>query len=275
MEEGQNPGVPGNSLNDVPAGENPAGSITDIMDTMDQTTPEAKPEEKTGDKDEGVDQDQKKPEVPKWMEQLDKEALEDADLVKQLQKFTKIGDLAKSYSALEKKMGSSINIPSDEASAEEVDAFYRKLGKPESVEGYSITDPKAQPFKDIAFMNNLTDKQATGLFEGLAKIGAAAEKASAENLAKIAQESDRLLKTEWGSDYSKNLEYLKRGIAAYGGNALGAKLKASGLIYDADIVKMFANLGKQAAESTSTNKGSGGRSDYVPTSEGGMFNYKD
>lgn len=273
MEDGQNPENPGNSQNDVPAGENPAGSITEIMDALDQAKPEPQPDD-NGDKGEGTDQDQK-PENPKWMEQLDKSALEDADLVKQLSKFNKIGDLAKSYSELEKKMGSSINIPSEDAGAEELNAFYQKLGKPESAEGYSIADEKAQPFKDLAYMNNLTDKQAVAMFEGLAKIGQAQQQAVNANLAKIAQESDRQLKAEWGNEYSRNLEYLKRGIAAYGGNQLGAKLKASGLIYDADIIKMFAKLGKSSSESSATNKGAGGRSDYIPTSEGGMFNYKD
>lgn len=269
-ENGQNPGEPGNSQVEVPADK--AGSITDIMNTLDAPTPGTKPD--NGEKDEG-NKDSQKAETPKWMEQLDHEALEDADFVKQLSKFQKIGDLAKSYSALEKKMGSSINIPSEDASAEEIASFYSKLGKPESADGYSIEGERSKPFKDLAFINNLTDRQAKGVFEGLARIGEAAEKASAENLARIAQESDKQLHSEWGNDYAANLEFLKRGIAAYGGNSLGAKLKASGLLYDVDVVKMFTLLGKQSAESSATGKGAGGRSDYVPTSEGGTFNYAD
>ena len=269
-ENGQNPVDPGNSQVEVPADK--AGSITDIMNTLDQPAPDPKPE--NGNNGEGKPEDQKA-DTPKWMEQLDHEALNDADLVKQLSKFQKIGDLAKSYSALEKKMGSSINIPSEESSAEEIASFYSKLGKPESADGYEIEGEKSKPFKDIAFINNLTNKQAKGMFEGLAQIGAAAEQAAAENLAKIAQESDKQLHAEWGNDYSTNLEYLKRGIAAYGGNSLGAKLKASGLLYDADIVKMFALLGRQSAESGAPSKGTGGKSDYIPTSEGGTFNYAD
>lgn len=274
METEQNPEA-GNSSVDVSAGSNPpAESITDIMNTMGtDPKPDAEPA-KSGDNAEGKPEETHKAETPKWMAQLDGESQKDEALIKQLSKFQNIGDLAKSYSALEKKMGSSINIPSDEAAAEEVNAFYQKLGKPESADGYSIQDDKAGPYRELAFMNNLTDKQAKGMFEGLAQIGAAAEKQTAENLNKIAQESDQLLHKEWGNEYGTNLEFLKRGIAAYGGNALGAKLKASGLIYDADIVKMFALLGRQAAESTSSTKGAGnGMKDYVPSSEGGLFNY--
>lgn len=274
METGQNP-KPGNSNVDVSADK--AESLSDIMNTMDaDPKPEATPDDKTDGKDEGKKDSDQVADTPKWISQLDEESRNDADFIKQLSKFQKIGDLAKSYSQLEKKLGNSVNIPSSDAGAEELAAFYQKLGRPESADGYSINDEKAKPFRDLAFMNNLTDAQAKGIYEGLEKMGAELMQSNADQMARTVKESDNVLHSEWGKDYSKNLEFLKRGIATYGGNALGAKLKATGLLYDVDVIKMFAKLGRMSAESTASTKGSGGgMSDYVSTSDGGRFNYKD
>lgn len=274
MEDGQNPGTPGNSAENV-TGNNPGTeSITSVMDALGGSTePKGEPAS-GGDNSEGTKENEQKAENPKWMAQLDKESLEDADLIKQLGKFQKLGDLAKSYANLEKKLGNSVNIPGDGATPEEVKAFYSKLGVPESADGYSIKDEKAGVFKEIAFNNNLTDAQAKAIYEGLASMGQKAVEASQEQMARIAAESDRILKEEWGNEYSKNLEYLKRGIAAYGGNTLGAKLKATGLLYDADIVKMFASIGRANAESTATTKGTGGgKVEYQSTANGGHFDF--
>lgn len=274
MENTQNPGNPGNSTQQDVSATNTAESLTDIMNTLN--TSEPAPEPSNGENGKGTNEVDQKPENPKWMAQLDGESLKNEDLVKQLSKFQNIGDLAKSYSALEKKLGKSINIPGDDAAAEEIAAFYGKLGRPESAEAYSIADEKAKQFKEIAFMNNLTDKQARGMYDALAQMGAAAVQASQEEQLRKAQESDAQLRTEWGKDYGANLEFLKRGIAAYGGNSLGAKLQSSGLLYDVDVVKMFALLGRQTSEATATTKGAGdGMSDYLASRDGGMFNYKD
>lgn len=274
MEEGQNPGTPGNSTENVSAG---ADTLTSVMDALGGSTqPEGKPAENGGENPEGTkEKAQETPaENPKWMSQLDGDSLKDESLVKQLSKFNKLGDLAKSYAALEKKMGNSVNIPGEGATEEEVKAFYSKLGVPESAEGYSVKDENAKNFLTLAYNNNLTDSQAKALYEGMSKIGEEAAKASAEQIKAMAMNTDKLLKEEWGQDYSKNLEYLKRGIADYGGNALGAKLKASGLLYDADIVKMFASLGRANSESVAITKGaSGGSKDYQSTADGGHFDF--
>ena len=269
----QNPGTPGNSTENVSAG---ADTLTSVIDALGGSTePKNEPASNGGDKDEGTkEKAQEQAENPKWMSQLDGDSLKDEALVKQLSKFQKLGDLAKGYANLEKKLGNSVNIPGEDATDEERKAFYQKLGVPESAEGYSIKDEKAANFLSLAYNNNLTDSQAKAIYDGLAQIGAEAAKASAEQIKAMAMNTDKVLKEEWGQEYSKNLEYLKRGIADYGGNTLGAKLKASGLLYDADIVKMFASLGRANAESVATTKGAGGNSnDYKSTADGGHFDF--
>lgn len=271
MEDAQNPDIPGNS--NVDDTGNKPESITSVMNAMGESTEPKSEPVNNGENGEGTKEKSQITENPKWMAQLDKESLEDADLVKQLGKFQKLGDLAKSYANLEKKLGNSVNIPGENATAEELRAFYSKLGVPVNADGYSIKDEKAGAFREIAFNNNLTDSQAKAIYEGLAQMGQRAVEASQEQMAKLAAESDRQLHEEWGQEYQKNLEFLKRGVAAYGGNSLGAKLKASGLLFDADVVKMFVSIGKANAESTSTTKGTGGKADYKSTADGGHFDF--
>mgnify|MGYP003328640021 CR=1 FL=1 len=75
-------------------------SLTDIMGSMTSSTePEAKPD--NGNKAEGTEKSQNKQELPAWTSQLPEELRSNADVMKQLGKFMKIGDLAKSYSELE------------------------------------------------------------------------------------------------------------------------------------------------------------------------------
>lgn len=252
-----------------------AESITNVMDALGGSTkPEAEPE-KTGDKAEGTKESEQKPqENPKWMAQLDGESLKDKALIDQLKNFQNIGELARAYNDLNKQKENSVNLPGSESGEEEVKAFYQKLGMPESADGYSVTDEESKPLRDLAFRHNLTEAQFAGLYKGLAEIGAEAVKANNASLEKMRTETDAALKAEWGKEYKLNLEFLKRGIAAYGGKELGAKLKASGLLYDADIVKMFASLGRQNAESQATTKGAGGgRHEYKSTADGGHFDF--
>ena len=271
MEEGMNPQTVDNSTADVSASAQPADSITSVMDAMGSNTePEAAPA--TGEKAEGNKEESQTAENPGWMAQLRGEHKDNVDFMKQLSKFKTLDDLAKSYSELEKKLGTSVSIPGENSSAEEIKAFYQKLGVPEDASGYDLPQD-GQAYKDIAFNNNLTVAQAKNVFSSIAEIGKQALAQNAENLKAIGAQTQKELESEWGKDYQTNLELVKRGISDYGGSELSAKLKASGLIYDKQIVKMFAALGKMNSEATVSTKGTAGGDGYVASKDGGTFNY--
>ena len=245
-------------------------NLTDIMGSMTQSTePAAKPE---GTKAEGTEKSQ--PELPAWTSQLPEELRSNADVMKQLTKFGKIGDLAKSYSELESKLGKSIERPGKEASEEEVNAFYQKLGKPKSADKYSIEAEGAEAFKELAYKNNLTDDQAKGIYEAMSQLAMSQIQASKDQLLAHAKETETSLKKEYGNDYDAKLELCKRGVLAYGGPALGEKLQNSGLLYDADVVKMFIKLGEQNAEAGASINGASGTKEYKSTADGGSFKFK-
>lgn len=257
-------------------GDSTGANLETIMSGMTAAAkPEAKPDASVeGKKDEGSSKDQQAPELPAWTSQLPDELKNNSDVMKQLSKFGKIGELAKSYSELEGKIGRSLVKPADDASDEEKNAFYKKLGRPDSADGYSINDKESKAFRDLAWKNNLTDAQVKGIYASLKEVNDQLVNQQKQALQAKVNETEAKLKAEYGNAYADKLKMLQRGIQTYGGAELGNKLKASGLLFDADVVKMFVLLGEQSAEAGSTTKGTGTQKQYVSTAEGGGFTFK-
>lgn len=252
-------------------------TIENIMGGMsDKTEPEAKPDKaEEGTKAEGKEDqtESTEPEYPAWTQQLPEELRNDVEVMKQLAKFGKIGDVAKAYSELESKIGKSMIKPADDASEEEINAFYQKLGKPETADGYSIKTEEAKAFREIAYKNNLTETQFKSMYETFKEIGENAMNQQKYDMQKQAKTTTEELKKEYGSDFPQAMAMLQRGVNAYGGKTLGNKLRDSGLLADKDVVDMFIKLGKQTSESGST-AGSTAEGGYKSTNEGGSFKFK-
>jgi hypothetical protein len=66
---------------------------------------------------------------------------EDLRKEKSLEAIQDVSSLAKSYVDAEKIVGGSIRIPKEGADQKEWDAFYSKLGRPESPEKYEVKRP--------------------------------------------------------------------------------------------------------------------------------------
>lgn len=254
------------------AGTNSTTSLEGIMSNMADGQPEAKPG--NGDNAEGSNNasQAKEIEAPAWTSQLSEDLRSNPDLIKQLSKFGKISDLAKSYSELETKLGKAIVKPGKDASDEEKESFYQQLGKPKSADKYSITDENAAAFRDVAFKNNLTDEQATALYAQFNEIGKNAIAQAQLQKAAKAKATDDALRAEWGNNYDSKITMLQRGVNTYGGKALGEKLKNSGLLFDADVIKMFVKLGEESADAGTAGRSAGGNG-YIPTAEGGQFSW--
>lgn len=275
--------IPTDPITDNPtpaAGEaNPAETENNNLETImgnmaGDKKPEAEPgNANAGDKDEGSKDNGQ--DMPPWTEQLPAE-LKTADFLKTFSKFKKVGDLAKSYSELEKKSGNSIAIPGDDASDEEKAAFYEKLGRLKSADEYKVPDESLNFYRKLAYENNLSQGQLDNIIKAVADNGLKMLANNAEQQKKQAMATDAALHAEYGDSYSEKMELLQRGIRDYGGNELGAKLQATGLLYDPQIVRMFIALGEQNAEAGSVSKGSGGgKNEYRSIADGGSFTFKD
>ena len=259
------------------AGET-ANDIANVMGGMQDAKPETKPtgtaggDNGAGNKDAADGRGESEVKHPAWMAQLGNIEAESAE---KLSKFEKIGDLAKNYLELEGKLGNSLVKPGEGASAEEVDAFYRALGKPESADKYTIEGENTELFRKMAYENNLTDEQAKAIFQSLKEVGANALEMHKNNFTQQAHETQVALQKEYGNEYDKKIVMLKRGIAAYGGPNMGSKLQAAGLLGDYDIVKMFINLGEMSAEAGSPGNGRGKADSYKSIGDGGFLSTGD
>lgn len=258
-----------------PAG---AGDIENIMSGMSEGKTDAKPNKNAGDAAEGKDQkDSGKGEAasnPAWMTQLHGDILNNKEAAEKLGKFGKISDLATKYLELEGKLGNTLVKPGDDASDEEKEAFYRALGKPESADKYSIEGENAELFREMAYKNNLTDEQAKALYASVKQAGENALAQMQANYQQQAKATQEALQSEYGKDYPKKIEMLKRGVKAYGGEAVGAKLQQAGLLADPDIVKMFILLGEQSSEAGAPNK-SEKTDGYKSIQNGGHLSFGD
>lgn len=243
-------------------------SLKDIMATTEGTTPnKATGEEANNGSGENV--------YPTWTSQLPSELKENADFMKQVSKFSKIGELAKSYSELEKKLGTSIQGINENSSDEEKQKFWEKLGKPQNADGYG-TEAESKQLRELAFSANLTKEQADVLFKGLASIGENAIKTNQDKLQEMYVNTEAQLKKEYGASYQEKLKLVARGMNAYGNDEIKNLLSQSGLIYHPSIVKMFVTLGETVTEGGMTPNVMGLKKDkYVSMAEGGTFSFKE
>lgn len=140
-----------------------------------------------------------------------------------LGRFKTGNDLAKSYLALETKLGATVTVPGKDATDEEKGAFYKRLGRPESKDGYALDtlflsdgvtkDAETEnKIREMAFDLGLNPENAKRLHKtfidlanrGAAMVGEAKEKAR------------DALRKEWGGDYDKNIAGVGTVIRKFG-----------------------------------------------------------
>ena len=269
---GSGTGITGTSLtgafNDAKAGE--AGGVSRNSTAHDGTNGNA-PEQTAAEPAAAV-----QPELKAWGAQLSKELKENKDAVKALAKFEDISSLASSYIELEKKLGSMHTLPGEKATKEELDAFYKKLGKPDAADKYGFKQEwdAEKRFAEVAYEANLSDAQAKSLYAFFHKIGEDQQAQLAEAVKKQAEESDAALKKEFGNKVSEKMELYTKGLKAFGSDSIFSQLEKTGLAYHPDFVKMFIKIGEALGESR-TVLGDGNASTRGITSarDGGTFSF--
>jgi len=182
---------------------------------------------------------------------------------KTFEKFVKdgkldFGNVARSYSALEKKQGGSITVPGEGADEATVKEFYKKLGVPDSPDAYTATLPDLHvgwnwddalvgEWKAYAHKHGLTPKQFQA---GIDFYGSYQNKfADAMDQAVRLQEGE--LQKDYGANYSRVKELARRSLLTYDqehGGTLGAELHKELLPYHPRLLRVLAWLGERGAE---------------------------
>ena len=258
--------------------ENAGNEIENIMGGMSGSEqPGSKPSDKTGDTEQGKSTNDSgkggETQHPAWMNQINSELIKDAEKAGKLSKFEKLSDLASAYLDAEGKLGNVLVKPGENSTDEEREAFYKALGKPDAADKYSIKGDEAKMFREMAYKNNLTDEQAKAIYASLQEVGNAAIEQHKAAYAQQAKETQNALLQEYGKDYNTKIELLRRGVANYGGEAVGAKLQKAGLLADLDIVKMFIRLGEESSEASAQGKARGKADEYKSIQNGGHLSF--
>jgi hypothetical protein len=168
------------------------------------------------------------------------------------------GDMKSFMADVEKAFGSQgVQVPGEDASEEEINEFYTKLGKPKSKDGYELTAPEGteenkelkQWFTEAAHTANLTNAQAQALYSRWNE----AQKAKREAAAKEVRGE---LTKEWGEETEKNIERADRVAELIGGEAFKRWLRATGAGNDINFIKGMHRVAELVGEDT-LERGSG------------------
>jgi hypothetical protein len=163
-----------------------------------------------------------------------------------------------------------VRLPSEEAKAEEIEQFFKRLGKPETPaeygfkapeewpEGLDYSDERAAKFAEMAHRHNLTATQAQGLF------GDFHDMVRSEFAEGVAAQEDRLV---------ANIETLEKVWGPADGEKFNQEranaLRAFNTVADPDMVAQFKENPEIASNplvlQTLARLGARMRSDSVPT----------
>ena len=209
-----------------------------------------------------------------WLDRLPGE-LEPAKQT--LAKYRDITSLAKAHHELQQLLGkksAAINIPGEKASPEEVNAFRKALGVPETVDGYKLKpeqlpegvqwdDNLTKAYAEIAHRNHIPAKA----MQELAAFQVEAERVRAEQaqqaIAAELEDNRQLLRKEWGGNYETNI-----GLATRAAKTLGLDPGSPGLT-DPNVVKALANMTKLISEDKMV------AGDFSPTASPGKARARD
>lgn len=208
-----------------------------------------------------------KPPVP---EKVDWRAeIKDDDAKKFAESSTDVNHLVKRALDMRSKLSNAIIRPGKNASAEEVAAYRKALGIPEKPEEYEFPElPKEQLTDDVKTSRAQWAKHfhTLGIPKEAAKeltklVGQDAERlmqAQVESDKAFATQQEEALRQEWKTDYDKNKTLANRAFTEIA-NRAGLKIddltkietKDGRFLLDrAEIVKLFAVLGREMAEGT-------------------------
>ena len=111
-------------------------------------------------------------------------------------------------------------------------------------EGYEAEDALFGQFKDMAFKSGMSAQQIESVL-------AFDQQRTANNIMQTQKQNEKVVehfKSEWGSDYEKNLATANRAIVQFGGEEFSQALQESGLGYNKALINGFLKAGQAMSE---------------------------
>lgn len=177
-----------------------------------------------------------------------------------LARFKSQNDLGKSYLELEKRLGASVVLPGKNAKPEDVEAFYEKLGRPKSPDGYELdsvflpdnvtqTDPGNKEFRKIAHEIGLSKEQAKALNKWSVELSLAQASAFRKKMDEEKQKASENLRKEYGLGYDEKIALVARVNNKFGGDDWIRYLN-TGPGNDPNLLRFLIKVGEAISEDT-------------------------
>lgn len=181
-------------------------------------------------------------------------------------RINNVQDVFKNYISAQQTISKSVRIPDATSSAEDITAFYSKLGKPASAAEYDFTYEKKDGaafdkdsfdfsvFQEIADKANLTKDQYQALASSYIDIQnqyvANYNKDRSEQVGLEMANAERELRKEWGNDYAAHLNNIESKIAQMYPQQTIDRMAEVGLFRDANFLKSQLALTKMMTGDT-------------------------
>lgn len=179
--------------------------------------------------------------------------------VKTLEKFKDVDALAKGYVHLEKYFDGTIKIPGENATAEEIERYHSKLGRPDTPDNYEFEKPEIPEgmnydehmegeFLKKAHGMGLNNKQVGELYNwynGQSKEMFVQHQVQQEN---SIQKAEIELRADWGRQYDEKISGIQRLVDQYATNDEKQYLETSGFGNDPNVAKMLDRIAKDHGE---------------------------
>jgi|TARA_R100001530_G_scaffold111426_1_gene78559 hypothetical protein len=179
--------------------------------------------------------------------------------VKTLEKFKDTDALAKGYVHLEKYFDGTIKVPGENATPEEIDKYYSKLGRPDTADDYEYEKaemPDGQSYDETfekaflakAHSEGLNNKQVSSLYEwwnGQSKDIHVQNTVAKEN---SIQKAEIELRADWGRQYDEKISGVGRLVDQYASGEDRQYLIDSGIGNDPHLARMLDRIAKDHGE---------------------------
>jgi len=176
-------------------------------------------------------------------------------------------ELLRQYRDLEAMVGpDQVRIPGDSSSPEEVEAFWSRLGRPSTPEGYAFSPGETATGYDTALSNwfreaahavHMPADMAQALHDRFREQAATARAQQWQSAEHERQHCESQLRRDWGRSYDARLEDARRAVERLGGDTLKQVFNDSGLGDHPALVRAFADIGRLLAGTASATPQNG------------------
>ena len=167
-----------------------------------------------------------------------------------LKQYAKPKDLLADFIKKLEREKKSVVMPDDNATEEDVKAYRKAMGIPESADGYDLPKSDAEDafkswYRSTALEAGMTKAQAKKFFEAYLAEDARRAEEAVKAKERRAEENTLALKKEWGDESDVRYTLAKRAFKEFGDAGFRALIKENNLESDARLIKTFYGIAQK------------------------------